>query len=141
MPKASVVSLDEKDNIAKIAYALKAKDPTITKTKIAKIVKRNINTVTRVMSDKRFSKYRDQMKKRIDEIRFNNIVEADILVGKALKEGKVKPYQAIGASKTYYEQSFGLQEGTNISVNNQVPVQVVRGNVSYSENKEEKPET
>lgn len=141
MSRGSVVSEEEKELIAKTAYALKEKNPQISKTEIAKKVNRDINTVSKIMSDRRFIKYKDQMKKRIDQIRFENIVLADKLVKKALENGEVKPYQAIGASKTYYEQSFGLLEGNgNINVTGN-QVQVVRGNVSYNKENKEKPET
>ena len=136
MPRSIRISDEERDTIAKTAFALKADNPKTSLKEIAKVVKRDDSTIWRVMSDKKFDKYRDEFKKKIDQIRFQAIAEGDLQVLQAVKDQQIKPYQLIGMSKTYYEQSFGLNEGNGVHVSgNQVAVQVVRGNVSHNNTK------
>lgn len=134
MSRGTKILPEEKENIAKVGYAMKSKNPNTTLTQISKQVDRHPVTVLRAMSDAKFSKYRNDFKKRIDQLRFEAIAEGDARVLKAVKEDKLKPYQLIGMSKTFYEQSFGLLDpsisgGTGTQVN----VQIVEGpDKSYS---------
>lgn len=129
MPKSSVISPEEQENIVKVGFALKKIDPKMGVREIAKQVQRSKTTVHRVMSDKKFSKYRDDFKKSIDSIRFEAIAKGDKQVLEAVENRKLTPFQLIGLSKTYYEQSFGLNN-PQIAVTNNTAVQVVEGVVN-----------
>lgn len=132
MPKASKVSEEEKQVIVKTAYALKHKNPKIGPNEIARQVNRSPQVVTKILSDKKYERFKNAWKKKIDLQRFETIQEADIRVLNAIKSNKMKPYQLIGASKVYYEQSFGLQEEQNRVPQAQVNLQIVEGDVAYN---------
>ena len=136
MGQSPRIYAEEAETIAKTAFMMKADDPKLPIKHIAKKVNRSEQSILKIMSDKKFEKYRNEYKKKIDQIRFEAIAEGDIQVLEAVKEKQIKPYQLIGMSKTYYEQSFGLNEGNGVHVSgNQVAVQVVRGNVSHNNSK------
>lgn len=142
MPKASKISPQEKDEIAQIAAKMTVLNPQITKQEVGEVVKRSRQTVMKAMSDELFETYKTEFKKKIDSVRLKAINEADKRILKAVKSDKVNAYQLVGMSKTFYEQVYDLNSGNNINVSgNQMAVQVVRGNVSYNNNKEEEPET
>jgi len=127
MPKASKVTEQEFDDIARKTAIIKTTHPKKSLREIGKVVGRSAETVLRAMSDKKYSRYRDFYKKKIDLQRFESVFDADSQVFTAIKENKLTPYQLIGLSKTYYEQSFGLLDEQNRVPSAQVNVQIIEG--------------
>ncbi len=142
MSKLSNVTKAEKQRIAKTILTLKNKDHKISNTKIAKVVGRSRQVVDGIahevlkdlrtpLEDSEFESLKAEYKKKIDHIRFQTIIEADTRVQEAIKNGKMDAYRMIGASKTYYDQSYGISDAANVNVAPQINVQVVEGGANY----------
>lgn len=129
MPKASKITPEEKVEIMQVSARIKAQNPRISAKKIGELVGRSEKSVLKAMSDKRFSMFSREYKKKIDKRRIEIITGADEIISQNLD--KMSPFQLIGLSKTYYEQIYGISNAIAVNaLGEKISVQVVRGNVA-----------
>lgn len=133
MPKRKRLTAQRKEELMSATAYLKSKDIEIGTREIGKVNDVSHNSILKVMSDKKFEKYKNHWKKKLDQQHIQIIDVAGEKLFKQVKEGKLSAYHLIGLIKTLMEHTYPINFGPQVNVSgNQMAVQVIEGDVSYN---------